>query len=57
MKKIIVYFITSIIFVATLPISIVVFQVASMETFYDEPPPKYFSKWMNFVTSPFKLLR
>jgi hypothetical protein len=60
-KVVTAWVVTSILFIITLPISILIYGVSSNEYFWSDyyegkPPPKYFIKWFQFVLSPFKLL-
>ncbi len=61
MKKIIAYILASLLFIVTLPISIIIHGVADSEYFWSDyhekkPPPKYYTKWYNIIISPFTIL-
>ena len=60
-KLVIAWVVTSVLFITTLPISIIIYGVANNEYFWSDyyqntPPPKYFIRWCQFIESPFRLL-
>jgi len=61
MKKVIIYFFVTIFYhlqsIILFPITFIILNVAISETFIGDPVPKYWTKWLQFLELPKKLLK
>lgn len=61
-KLITAWILTTVMFIGTFPISIVIYSLAAEEYtwtdyYQNNPPPVYYKIWFDFVSYPFKLLK
>lgn len=56
MKKFLGYAYAVIMFIITLPIGLIIYKIAETETFTGDPPPKYYVRFLHFITWPLEKL-